>query len=81
VNVERFTPKVGTDSQGEVWHQIKADPKGEWVRYRDYASAISKETWGVSEKLVDFDAWLSFRPEYREVLEAFRKAFGTDTSA
>jgi hypothetical protein len=66
VSVERFTPKVGTDSQGEVWHQIKPDPEGEWVRHAD---------------LFEFDAWLSFRPEYREVLEAFREAFGTDTSA
>ena len=32
-------------------------------------------------KLVEFDAWLSFRPEFYEVLDAFRAAFGTDTSA
>ena len=31
--------------------------------------------------LTEFDAWLSFRPEFAEVLTAFRKAFGTDTSA
>lgn len=29
----------------------------------------------------EFDAWLSMRPEFSEVLTAFRKAFGTDTSA
>lgn len=31
--------------------------------------------------LVEFDAWLSFRGEFSEVLTAFREAFGTDTSA
>jgi hypothetical protein len=34
-----------------------------------------------ASKLVEFDAWLSFRPEFNEVLTAFRSAFGTDTSA
>lgn len=33
------------------------------------------------DKLREFDAWLSFRPEFAEVMKAFRSAFGTDTSA
>lgn len=33
------------------------------------------------DKLRKFDAWLSFRPEFAEVVKAFRSAFGTDTSA
>jgi len=32
------------------------------------------------EKLTEFDAWLSFRGEFSEVLTAFRQSFGTDTS-
>lgn len=36
---------------------------------------------GEHRQLLEFDAWLSFRPEFYEVLDAFRKAFGTDTSA
>lgn len=31
--------------------------------------------------LQEFDAWLSMRGEFREVLDAFRSAFGTDTRA
>jgi hypothetical protein len=31
--------------------------------------------------LEEFDAWLSMRGEFGEVLRAFRQAFGTDTSA
>jgi hypothetical protein len=34
--VQRFTPKMGTDDQGEVWGQVKADPNGAWVRLSDY---------------------------------------------
>jgi hypothetical protein len=33
------------------------------------------------ERLREFDAWLSFRGEFTEVLKAFRSTFGTDTSA
>lgn len=32
-------------------------------------------------KQIEFDAWLSMRPEFSEVLAAYRAAFGTDTSA
>jgi hypothetical protein len=35
----------------------------------------------LEDNLVEFDAWLSFRGEFGEVLVAFRKAFGTDTRA
>jgi hypothetical protein len=35
----------------------------------------------VQRLLTEFDAWLSFRGEFGEVLTAFRSAFGTDTSA
>jgi hypothetical protein len=35
----------------------------------------------VQRLLTEFDAWLSFRGEFGEVLKAFRSAFGTDTSA
>ena len=34
----------------------------------------------LEERLVEFDAWLSFRPEFAEALTAFRKTFATDTS-
>jgi len=33
-----------------------------------------------AEQLSEFDAWLSFRPEFAEVLTAFRSAFGIDTA-
>jgi hypothetical protein len=39
----------------------------------------STEKAGLAQALREFDAWLSFRGEFREVLLAFRKAFGTDT--
>lgn len=35
----------------------------------------------VCRLLSEFDAWLSFHPEFKEVLTAFRSAFKTDTSA
>jgi hypothetical protein len=35
----------------------------------------------LAKKMVEFDAWLSFRPEFAEVLTAFRSAFGTNTSS
>lgn len=34
---------------------------------------------GQDDKHREFDAWLSFRPEFAEVLTAFRSAFGIDT--
>ena len=41
-------------------------------------AAVARASW---KQLQEFDAWLSFRGEYSEVLAAFRSAFGTDTSA
>lgn len=35
-SVQRFTPKIGTDHEGEVWCQIQPNDLGDWVRFSDY---------------------------------------------
>ncbi len=42
---------------------------------------VSDKAAEVKRLLTEFDAWLSFRGEFSEVLAALRKSFGTDTSA
>ncbi len=58
---------------------VPEEPEGE--NYRKTARRLAMEKVDRGELLAEFDAWLSFRPEFSEVLTAFREAFGTDTSA
>lgn len=58
--------------------------EGERVRADDVRGILKgRETLAEAErrKLLEFDAWLSTRGEFNEVLTAFRQAFETDTSA
>ena len=76
-----------------IMHVERKQPDAEWpptdwadnwhVLARDLLNAIALDQpeARVSEQLREFDAWLSFHPEFSEVLRAFRDAFGTDTSA
>lgn len=45
-------------------------------RLRNMDSLVFHE---VADTMLEFDAWLCFRPEFVEVLTAFRSAFGTDS--
>lgn len=51
--MERFTPKVGTNEVGEVWHQIQADPGGEWVRYTDHLSDKREALEKIADELLE----------------------------
>jgi hypothetical protein len=42
-------------------------------------TCVEAERERAKRALEEFDAWLSFRPEFAEVLTAFRSAFGTNT--
>ena len=71
---EAVTPVEGVEKVAEAFEsalggpQFKHDVRVVYVRM-------------LARKMVEFDAWLSFRPEFAEVLTAYRSAFGTDTSA
>lgn len=79
----------GLELRGGTWVEDPlADEWADWV-FPALAAALPAFTVSIEEEvrerlasdLRDFDAWLSFRPEFAEVLRAFRRAFGTDTSA
>jgi hypothetical protein len=60
---------------------LEVVPATELVEVRALAERPASQGPPLAQALREFDAWLSFRPEFRGALAAFRKAFGTDTSA
>lgn len=89
--LRRFKPKPsGQPPAGEVERQEQPE-----FAVPDIAECLEEALGGpqfkhdvrvvycrmLTKQMQEFDAWLSFRGEFSEVLAAFRKAFGTDTRA
>ncbi len=74
-NLERFS--LHSFGPTAPANHMDRNPEGKWVRFEDVQRASSQ----LANDLIEFDAWLSFRPEFKEVKDAFRKAFNTNTGA
>jgi hypothetical protein len=78
---ERTVPRDAVEvfSEAEVRDRLKG-PEANLDKALEMLTKRRLAIVEYCEQLREFDAWLSFRGEFAEVLTAFRSAFRTDTS-
>lgn len=84
--IRDLTKQIVEESDGEVislpYGVVKAALESVMSRFiRNLPQPPAGEAERLQSRLEEFDAWLSFRADFAEVLRAFRQAFGTDTRA